>query len=242
MVTATQTRILDGVRIMCPGALDGMVNMALFDAMKEFFARSNSWLFEAVVGIVPNANDYVIDTGQPVVVNRLMNVAEPRVPPPVPPCYLPMDPPQFLSLWTDGNEHGIDETINPDYSVPRTGVLLNAGTKCPILRIRWNPRANQRWVVTVALNIADPVNNEGLPIVPDWILDKYYDYIKSGVVSRLMMSPGKGYSSQQGASFHGRKFNEGIGLARTEVRAMFTYGGQRWAFPSGWNYRRALVP
>ena len=240
MATATQIRIIDATRITCAGALDGMINMCLFDAIKEFFARSNSWLFETVVGIVPESNDYMLDTCQNVVVNRLMNVAQPRTAPPLPPRYLPMDPPQFLAIWTEGE--GKDETINPLFSVPRDAVLLNAGTKCPIMRIRWNPQAPMFWVVTLALNVADPVDKEGLPIVPDWILDKYYDYIKSGVISRLQQQPGKAYSSQQGASFHGRKFNEGIGLARTEVRAMFTYGGQRWAFPQGWNYRRPYVP
>ena len=242
MATNTQNRIIDGARITCPGALDGMLNAALFDAMKEFFARSNSWLFQVVVPIVPTANDYVIETGQPVVVNRLIQVERPSVPPPLPPQYLPMDPCQYLALWNSNGEYGTNESINPDFSVPRNAVLLNAGTRCPIMRIRWNPMANEWWIATVALGLSDPTDSEGLPKAPDWLLDKYYDYICSGVKSRLMLQPGKGYSSQPGAAFHGRKFNEGVGLARTEIRNMFTYGGQRWAFPSGWNYRRPRVP
>lgn len=242
MATNTQNRIIDSARITCPGALDGMLNMALFDAMKEFFARSNIWLFQAVVNIVPNANDYEISTCQPVVVNRLMDLCQPSTPPPTPPQYLPMDPPQYLALWSAYGQYGTNETINPDFSVPRSAVLLNAGTRCPIMRIRWNPMSNQWWVATVAVNISDPTDGEGLPKAPDWILEKYYDYICSGVKSRLMLQPGKGYSSPQGAAFHGRRFNEGVGLARTEIRNMFTYNGQRWAFPQGWNYRKPHVP
>ena len=245
MATATQNRIVDGARMTCPGATDGVVRMFLFDTLKEFFARSNCWLFQAVIPILPNANDYVINTGQPVVVNRLMRIEQPATPPPMPPQYLPMNPPQFLALWgnngyTDGN--GTNEAINPEFAVPREAVLLNAGVRSPILRIRWNPMANEWWVATIAVNLSDPTDSEGLPIAPDWLLDRYYDYISSGVKSRLMSQTGKGYSSPQGAMMHGRKFNEGVGLARTETRAMFTYGGQRWAFPQGWNYRRPRVP
>jgi len=98
MATATQNRIIDSARITCSGATDGVIRMVLFDVMKEFFARSNCWLFQAVIPIVSNANDYIINTGQPVVVNRLMKIEQPATPPPMPPQYLPMDPPQFLAL------------------------------------------------------------------------------------------------------------------------------------------------
>jgi len=242
MATQTQVRIIDATRMTCPGALDGVIYMALFDALKEFFARSNCWLYETVVSIVPSTNDYVLEVcGSSVVVNRLMQVMLPRFPPPIPPQYLPMSPPQFLALLPNNELDGTSESINPAYSVPISAVLLNAGTSCPIMRIKTNPQQPQYWIATVALNIGDPVNQDGLPNVPDWILSKYYDYLCSGVKSRLMLQPGKGYSSQQGAAFHGRKFNEGVGLARTETRAMFTYSGQRWMFPQGWNYRQPRI-
>ena len=50
-----------------------------------------------------------------------------------------------------------------------------------------------------------------------------------------MLQPGKPYSSLPGAQYHGRKFNEAVGLARKEVRHMFLFGAQRWDFPHGWN-------
>lgn len=242
MATNTENRIIDSVRMTCPGALDGVINMALFDTEKEFFARSDCWLFQLVVPIVAASNDYILETGQPVVVNRLMQVMRPSVPPPWPPQYLPMCPPQYLMMWDTYGEYGTNEAINPDFWVPRNAILLNAGIRCPIMRIRWNPMSNEWWVVTLALNLSDPTDSEGLPIAPDWLLDKYYDYLCSGVKSRLMLQPGKGYSSTQGAAFHGRKYNEGIGLARTEARHTFGYSNQRWSFPQGYNYRRPRVP
>ena len=46
---------------------------------------------------------------------------------------LPMCPPQYLSTYgVDGNYQAQDPLLR----VQRVGVLLNAGAKCPILRIR----------------------------------------------------------------------------------------------------------
>jgi hypothetical protein len=67
------------------------------------------------------------------------------------------------------------------------------------------------------------------------VLEKYMNYLANGVNMRLMLQPGKPYTSLPGSQYHGRMFNQGIGLCRTEIRRMFTYGSQRWQFPGGWN-------
>ena len=119
----------------------------------------------------------------------------------------------------------------------RAGALLNAGSKCPILRIMENPQVDEMWVATLALTPCDPTDSEGFVNPPDWVMEKYLSYIRSGIASQLMLQPGKPYSSMPGSQYHGRKFNEGVGLCRTEVRNMFGYGGQRWMYPQGWNSR-----
>ena len=176
-------------------------------------------------------NDYLIDTGQNVVVNRLMGIARVEPYPGVSLEYAPTNPPQFL---IDSNPQTGSQINNPLFRTPREAVLLNAGTPTPVLRIFHNPGPNQLWVATLALNIVDPLDADGLPIVPQSIMEKYKDAIGDGAISRLMAQGGKPYSNEQGAAFHGRKFNQGVGLARQEVRDMFTYGGQRWTYPIGW--------
>ena len=208
--------------------------------LKEFFQRTNCWLLELPVFISPPSNDYVLNTGQNVVVNRLMGLGRPQTPPPADlGTYAPMCPPQFLaSVVTDTANEG----QNPLFRSPRSGILLNAGAKCPILRIDQNPNVEETWVVTLALTPCDPTDKDGFVSPPDWVLEKYLNAIASGVASALMLQPGKPYSSMPGAQYHGRKFNEGVGLARTEIRNMFTYGGQRWNFPGGWNTPRPRLP
>jgi hypothetical protein len=245
MTTTNLARMQDIVRMNCGGALDGIIRAESFNVLKEFFQRTNAWLLEITVFIVPTTNDYQIETGQNVIVNRLMSLERPRSPPTpdgeFPPDYLPMCPPQYLPV-TQSENQPYSEAQNPLFRTRRSGVLLNAGTKCPLLRISQNPAANETWIATLALNICDPLDMDGFASPPDWIMEKYLDYLASGVCKRLMLQAGKPYSSQPGASYHGRKYNEGVGLARTEARNMFTYGAQRWSFPGGWNAPRPRLP
>ena len=165
-----------------------------------------------------------------------MGLERPLSPPPsgefITPPYLPMCPPQF---FTTGGQDPRSEAQDPLFRTHRAGAFLNAGAKCPILRIRDNPSCNETWLATLALTPCDPTDSEGFTSPPDWVMEKYLSYIANGVNTRLMLQPGKPYSSPQGAQYHGRMFNQGIGLCRTEVRHMFGYAAQRWAFPGGWN-------
>lgn len=240
MTTTVMARIQDGIRISTPGSLDGIIRLELYNVLKEFFQRSDCWLLEVPVYIETWTNDYQVDICQNAIVNRLMMLERPVSPPPL--NYTPGCPPQYLTV-SDPPQSGNIESQNPLFRMPRTGILLNAGTNCPTLRIWMNPQVEEIWVLTVSLNVSDPLDKDGFTIPPDWVLEKYYSYITSGVISRMMLQPGKPYSSIQGAQFHGRKFNEGVGIARTETRRFFTYGSQRWHFPTqGWNALRPRMP
>jgi len=213
----------------------------MYNTLKDWFQRTDSWLLEVPIYIQANTNDYQVGTGQNVVVNRLMGLDRPASPPPpgdflVPP-YLPMCPPQYLTTLGPNVD---SETQDPLMRTQRVGVLLNAGERCPILRIRDNPSANEIWIATLALTPCDPTDADGFTQPPNWVMEKYLNALASGVNMRLMLQPGKPYSSLPGSQFHGRMYNQGVGTCRTEVRRMFTYGSQRWNFPGGWNSSAGL--
>lgn len=230
-------RLLDTVRIDCAGVTDGILRKVLFDTLREFFRRSNIWLFELPIYIVPTTNDYVLNTCQNASIIRLMALERPQYFPvsgdPTDPAnqvtYVPGCPPQFIQYPTVIPGY---ETQNPYPRVPRDGGLLNAGSKSVVLRILWNPGSPDVWIATLSLSVADPTDPNGLPVeMPDWIIEKYYDYIAQGITGKLQLSPNKSYSSPKMAEYNMRKFHEGVGLARTEVRNFFNYAGQRWIFP-----------
>jgi len=241
MTTTNMARLNDMVRMTCGGALDGVIRMEMYNTLKDWFQRTDSWLLEVPIYIQANTNDYQVGTGQNVVVNRLMGLDRPASPPPpgdflVPP-YLPMCPPQYLTTLGPNVD---SETQDPLMRTQRVGVLLNAGERCPILRIRDNPSANEIWIATLALTPCDPTDADGFTQPPNWVMEKYLNALASGVNMRLMLQPGKPYSSLPGSQFHGRMYNQGVGTCRTEVRRMFTYGSQRWNFPGGWNSSAGL--
>jgi hypothetical protein len=238
MSSTNLVRLQDMARIAAPGALDGMIRMETFNVLKEFFQRTDAWLFEMPVYIVPQINDYQLNPCAGAVINRLMGLGRSDNPNAIF-SYAPMCPPQFFTASENG---ALYEAQNPLFRSPRNGVLLNAGARNPILRIVENPSANEIWVAMVALTPCDPTDQDGFTDPPDWVMEKYLRGIVSGVVCALMLQPGKPYSSLKGAEYHGRKFNEAIGLCKTEVRHMFTFGGQRWNFPQGWNTPRPRLP
>ena len=101
------------------------------------------------------------------------------------------------------SEPDTNEGQNPLFRTARSGILLNAGSKTPILRIQTNSGANETWVATLALTPCDPVDSDGFVSPPDWTMEKYLSYMASGVICKLMLQPGKPYSSIQGHNIMG---------------------------------------
>jgi hypothetical protein len=87
------------------------------------------------------------------------------------------------------------------------------------------------WVATVSLYSVDPVDSDGNAVFPSWILDKYFDVLFSGMISRMMSQPSKPWSNTQLAVFHGRKYLAGRARCRSEVERMNTFNAQAWQYP-----------
>ena len=113
------------------------------------------------------------------------------------------------------------EAQNPLFRSRRDGVLLNAGSRNPILRIFENPSADEVWIAMLALTPSDPVDSDGFVDPPDWVMaavlwDRWRQYPRSMLQLESLIF------SLKGADTTG-EFNEVIGLAKTEVRHMFTF-------------------
>lgn len=83
----------------------------------------------------------------------------------------------------------------------------------------------------VSLTCVDPVDSNGYPQLPDWLLRKYGVGILDGVLARMMAQPAKPYSNPQLAIFHMRQFRAAVSRARTDARHANLYDGQLWSFP-----------
>lgn len=94
------------------------------------------------------------------------------------------------------------------------------------------------YVAQVALSVDDPVDKEGYPQFPAWVLSVYQSDIIDGVLARMMSQPAKPYSNTQLAIYHERRFASAIAMARAEAQRRYVYGGQTWRFPQSFNRRK----
>lgn len=108
------------------------------------------------------------------------------------------------------------------------------------IQLRDSPTTPATYTARVALTINDPLDREGNPVFPMWVLNKYQNDIIDGVLGRMMAQPAKPYSNAQLAVLHARKFAAAIGFARKETNRRNVYRGQRWQFPQGFNRRKAF--
>lgn len=107
------------------------------------------------------------------------------------------------------------------------------------LLIATAPSETVNYTAQVALTVDDPIDREGYPVFPLWVLNIYMNGIMSGVLSRMMVQPAKPYSNPQLAAYHGRVFSSTISEARAEANRGFTYGTQKWRFPQQFNRRKS---
>lgn len=91
--------------------------------------------------------------------------------------------------------------------------------------------SSSTYTAQVALTIAEPLDREGYPVFPDWLLNLYSTEIISGVLSRMLMQPAKPYSNLPLSEFHGATFRSAIAKARSRANRKYTYRAQAWNFP-----------
>ena len=99
------------------------------------------------------------------------------------------------------------------------------------------PDADYVYMASVALSIIDPVQRDGYPEFPQWILEKYATGILSGLIGRMMAQPAKPYSNLQLASAHMGAFRRAVAIAGTESLHRNVNNAQAWVFPRNFSTR-----
>lgn len=99
------------------------------------------------------------------------------------------------------------------------------------------PDADYVYMASVALSIIDPVQRDGYPEFPQWILEKYATGILSGLIGRMMAQPAKPYTNLQLALSHMNAFRKTISVAGTESLHQNVNNAQAWVFPRSFSTR-----
>jgi len=94
------------------------------------------------------------------------------------------------------------------------------------------------YTALVVLSIVDPVQRDGYPEFPAWILEKHGNGILHGLLGRMMAQPAKPYSNVSLAAQHLQGFRRAISTAATESVHRNVHNGQAWRFPQSFRTRR----
>lgn len=97
--------------------------------------------------------------------------------------------------------------------------------------LQYAPTQAATWTARVAKTVVDPVDSEGFPYCPDWVVSKYGSDLLDGVLGRMMGQIAKPYSSPAVASVHLRSFKQAVNKAKAEAMHGNLYRGQAWRFP-----------
>jgi hypothetical protein len=100
------------------------------------------------------------------------------------------------------------------------------------------PSQDDTWTAQVAITCDDPTTREGYPVVPAWIVNKYWQGMVDGTLSRLYAQPAKPYTSDKLAIFHAQAAASARGRAKGEAAQMNLYRGQPWRFPQQFATKR----
>lgn len=77
-------------------------------------------------------------------------------------------------------------------------------------------------------------SEDGIPLVPHWLLSVYRTTMIDGVLGRLMAQENKSYSNAQMAQYHLKRFTKGIDDAKVAAQRQNSMGVQNWRYPGGW--------
>lgn len=108
-----------------------------------------------------------------------------------------------------------------------------------VVQLWREPNDDATYIAKVALTVGEPTDREGYPDFPDWILVKYGEDIKDGVLGRMMSQIAKTYTQPQMALYHLRRFVQAIGRAKAEATHANAYRGQNWKFPQTFARRKS---
>lgn len=95
------------------------------------------------------------------------------------------------------------------------------------------PDKYNTYTACVVLSIVDPVQRDGYPEFPGWVLEKHGNGILHGLLGRMMAQPAKPYTNAELAKAHLAGFRRAISTAGTESVHRNVHNAQAWRFPQG---------
>lgn len=106
------------------------------------------------------------------------------------------------------------------------------------ITLRDTPSAAATWTATISKTIGIPVDREGKPLIPNWVISRWEPVISAGLIGRMMMQNKKPYSDKIGAQYWLRRFRNGLGNVKSAILHGNLKGANTWSYPRGFAMTR----
>jgi len=241
MSCSPSDRLVQTLTIEAPGVTDGMLKLALFNTMDEFYKRTNAWKHEQDITLEEDTYNYDVDIPNGSAVVRLMLVTHQGVPVPsatqqaavtqssvgtlLPELTFPDGDAAFLPAQTDMDPSGIFSyaVYRPNY-ISVTGVPDEQARTYPMRAL---------WALTVAKGCLECECGDW-DMMPEWHWDQFFQDWLDGTLGRLMSMPAKPWGNKEGAILHSKRFRNAMALRMQESRRGYVFAVPGWRFPRGW--------
>lgn len=126
------------------------------------------------------------------------------------------------------NKTNLSEPPYPVFQWPYGLVLPNT------LRLERNVNNTYNIEVLYSLYPVDPTDAQNEPVIPEFIVDNYFDALFSGALWRLYAQASKPYSNPGLAATRYRMYMKGRGLAAVDALRQNIYNAQAWCYPGNY--------
>lgn len=130
---------------------------------------------------------------------------------------------EFMRLMDLLNSHNIGQPVISD-------VVGN-------ITLRDTPNAADTWTAIISKTIGIPVDREGKPEIPEWVVSRWRTVLSAGLLGRMMMQPKKPYYNQTMGQYWLRRFRNRLGNVKSANIHGNLYGANTWRYPTSFATR-----
>lgn len=211
-------QLLNQASVKLSGATIAGIKAELFDTLTEFFDVSSSWLEHFPIDAAAYQREYSVAPGTEGQIIRLAGV---------------IGNTNFATNAAYEAAKAQGGSTNLGSWLPQAAVMPHVND----IILRDPPSNPQAMRAVLIKNVKLPTATGMIPQAPQWVLERYHNYILDGILGRMMGSQNKSYTNDALSTYHLKRFQEGISRARVAALKENTYGAQAWAFPQQWKTR-----
>lgn len=105
------------------------------------------------------------------------------------------------------------------------------------ITLRDTPNSADTWTAQIAKTIGTPIDRDGKPQFPDWVIARFYPCVLAGLMGNMFMQPKKPYTNPTMGAYELKKFRNLLGEVKSAVIHGNLYSANTWRYPTAFATR-----